>query len=206
MKEKPIIFSSPMIQAILAGRKTQTRRIIKPQPNNKATEVIYSKQWIKTPWVARFKYPSEPECWEVTNSYKCPYGSVGDILWVRETWRKADGMPTGFPYEWKATAEQDGTPIEGPWKPSIFMPREACRIRLEITDIRVERVQYISEADAIDEGIESNESDVYKDYLTGEFYRHPKESYQSLWAKINGKESWNSNPWVWIVEFKRIQP
>jgi hypothetical protein len=209
--ERPIIFSSPMIQAILDGRKTQTRRIIKPS-------LGWDAMWIPSKANETYKDGVQRYTMKVNSQYslpyfKCPYGSIGSILWVRETWRPTmNSMPTGWPYDYKATVEADGTPIEGPWKPSIFMPREACRIRLEITNIRVERVQDISEADAIAEGVESWFSDLfqetrYKDYETPiSDWRNPDSSYRSLWTKINGTDSWNSNPWVWVVEFKRIEP
>ena len=197
MKERPILFSKPMVQAILVGRKTMTRRVIKPQPDSRGlrtTDVLFEDYHGK--------------------EFKCPY-ELGMILWVRETFRNAHGMPTGPRYEYKATALKDGVPIDEPWKPSIFMPREACRIMLEITNIRVERLQDISEEDAINEGVEIaayRPDIIYKQYTLDDNKRKIKlsgwetayYSFKSLWQSINGPESWTANPWVWVIEFKRI--
>ena len=189
---KPILFSTEMVKAILEGRKTQTRRLLKVKgckpfvpDNNFDVETIL--KW--------------------NNDY-FPYGKIGDILWVRETWQKSLN-PNEFVYK---------TDTDNPiyldsnfkWKPSIFMPFTACRIFLKITNIRVERLQDISETDAINEGIEIveqiNKVSFYKRY----FGRNknfttamPKYSYQTLWEKINGKESWDLNPYVWVIEFER---
>ena len=178
MKERPILFNSEMVQAILEGRKIQTRRMIKPQPQGE---------------------------WAAPGRTMCKYGVPGDRLYVKETWRpKGHNFPTGHPYEYKATAEQDGVPLDEPWKPSIHMPKDAARIWLEITDIRVERVQDITEEDAFNEGV-----------LTSTL-NHPhyvytfREGFQHLWDSINakrdnGKYSWEQNPWVWVVEFKMVR-
>lgn len=134
----------------------------------------------------------------------CPYGKSGDRLWVRETHAWVDnGEDSGFVY--RAT-DPDWEETDGwKWKPSLFMPREACRIRLEITDIRVERLNGISESDAIAEGIERWPDGNFKAY--GKYagkYERAVDSYASLWEKINGQESWAKNPFVWVVEFKKI--
>lgn len=222
MKERPILFSTPMVHAILRGRKTQTRRIVKDQPfpESKIGEFIieFSNQWKKYDLIQKIKTSRNPIGYEVVKVWKCPYGKVGDILWVRETWApffidNEDDAPS-FRYK----ANNDDMPK---WKPSIFMPRKACRIRLEITNIRVERLQDISEEDVFSEGIEIDVWDqaiVCKDYADDDFFQDwtddaPKysktparDSYKSLWDKINGKDAWNSNPWVWVIEFKRIEP
>jgi hypothetical protein len=149
----------------------------------------------------------------------CPYGKPGDKLWVRETWKRAE-WPTGHPYEYRATAKQDGTPEDGPWRPSLFMPREACRLLLENKSIRCERLQDISEADAIAEGVESfrpvpgdgEPVTRYRDYMAEKKFLNgksvqkfpftsPIDSFFSLWEYINGPESVDENPWVWVIEF-----
>lgn len=161
---KPILFSTPMVQAILKGQKTQTRRIVK-QPE--AVELLELGQF--------------GDALDLSKHRK------GDILWVRETFRpKSHGMPIGDPYEYRATALEDGNPTDEPWKPSIFMPKEACRIFLKVTNVRVERLQSISEADAKAEGFDSI------------------DLFFALWQNINGTESLAANPWVWVYEFEVI--
>lgn len=216
MKQRGILFKAEMVRAIIEGRKTQTRRIMKPQPQE-VDGVVYHAGG----------YP---------NLLPCPQGEVGDWLWVRETWRpKTHNFPTGHPYEYRATAEQDGTPTDGPWKPSLFMPRAASRITLQITEIRVERLNDISEADAIAEGIEhlftekeieqnpelSLSKNSWKNYLwhgrsgvkrrlieNWEYqysgYKDAKGSYASLWESINGEGSWALNPYVWVIKFDKL--
>jgi hypothetical protein len=208
MKERPILFSSPMVQAILAGRKTQTRRIVKiPAAVDSVTGVGFSAM---TPDNMASVRGFDKTDVHFETFIKIPYGEVGDRLWVRETWRKLPhNTSTGYPYEYRATAEQDGIPIESPWKPSIHMPRIASRITLEITGIMVERLKDISEADAIAEGIE-RDKDGWKHYapntpadaLVG--LPTPCESYRTLWESINGPESWDSNPYVWVISFKKL--
>lgn len=197
MKERPILFSTPMVRAILEGRKSQTRRIIKPQPE-------YSEGMSK--WVL---YPKQhPTVYaDLINAYKyCPYGQPGDVLWVRETWFDA-----GYYFIYRADSTDDGFK----WRPSIFMPKVASRLKLKVTDIRVERVQDITEEDALREGVEymdnqmvEGEDDpcrIYCDYTDNEtILMSAKSSYKSLWKSINGKDSWESNPWVWVIEFERI--
>lgn len=174
MKFIPILFSTPMVQAILDERKTQTRRIVKEQ-------------------ILGIARPGE---------HKCPYGQPGDVLWVRETfqtWRLG--------YIHKATWSTE-LPENIKWKPGIHMPKEACRLFLEIVSVRVERLQDISEQDAISEGVKSTyvhlfQEERYKDYhldVDGEF-RNPVTSFKTLWESINGEDSWESNPWVWVIEF-----
>jgi hypothetical protein len=185
---KPILFQTEMIRAILEGRKTQTRRIIKPQPEE---DIKLIGPEMYNPALADkngFLYPG-PEVFGVYTydgefGVKFPYGKVGDVLWVRETWRGIEQETGGFRYEYKATEKIN---LVDKWKPSIFMPREAARIFLEVTDLRVERVRDISEEDARAEGVSSI------------------MSYKGLWCKINGPGSWDSNPWVWITTFKRIE-
>jgi len=201
--ERPILFSTVMVQAILAGKKTQTRRVVKEpyQSYPVVTKHLTS---------CEFDFHHRGGIGQYTT---CPYGKSNDVLWVRETWRpKGHNFPIGFHYEWKATAEEDGNPTDEPWKPSIFMPKEACRIKLLIKDIRVERVQDITEEDAIREGIghgfQLNAG--WPDYghikngvctLTQDTARM---SFASLWDSIYKKRGygWKVNPWVWIIEFE----
>jgi hypothetical protein len=167
MKERPILFSGPMVRAILEGRKTQTRRIVKPQPL-----CIASGEWIM-------------------NGSACKYGKPGDRLWVRETWwAPRDDVRGEYKREYikyAATLDGMGQPT---WKPSIHMPRWASRINLEVVSVRVERLQNISEEDARAEGI---------------WQPNWPLSWRQLWESINGAGSWEANPWVWVVEFKRIE-
>lgn len=223
IKQRPILFSTPMVQAILEGRKTQTRRTIKPQPDSKATLFSYQPdQWPKKPWIAKFKFKEIEGApyYEVTNDYKCPYGKTGDILWVRETW----AVTCGGKYEYKAdggfppriiheSANESGGEdvVTERWFPSIHMPKEACRLFLRITDIRVERLQDITEEDAKAEGVLQFKDGSYK------FYVEPmpaninpgcssaKDSFFSLWRTINGAESLKANQWVWVISFERTE-
>lgn len=235
MKEKPILFSDPMIQAILEGRKTQTRRVMKDQKglgsaydfvnceNNGCAQLGVSESSRGFGlYVGCGEYPEEgSEFW------KSPYGSIGEGLWVRETWGMEGtgtcGVNGHIDVCYRATDEKGIDPIsievsrkeyikyldrwnkansmKMPWTSSIHMPRWASRLDLEITDIRVERLQDISKEDCIAEGMEG-----LKD-IHGGWH----ESYAELWDSINGKPRsdgldirWNANPWVWVVTFKKI--
>jgi len=179
VKERPILFSAPMVRAILDGRKTQTRRVVKPQPQ------------VTTPTDASW-HDAKRDMWRNLSQFArdcCPYGVVGDRLAVRETWQEV-----GDAFYYRATDEQRHASILGEWKPSIHMPRKACRITLEITGVRVERLNEISVVDCHAEGIAPT--------WEGEF---ETEAFERLWDSINGKKHpWSSNPWVWVLEFKRI--
>ncbi len=200
MKERGVLFSAPMVRAILDDRKMQTRRILKAP---KALEFYGSDD---TPAVVRYlddghsgpgvyihaeEYPDEGSCF-----VRCPYGQPGDRLWVRETWALAD-----VPKKRRTEAVQyRATGDIGPylkWRPSIFMPRWASRITLEVTGIRVERLQDISEGDAKAEGVSATCDDV-------EGRLDARTHFCELWDSINGDLSFLANPWVWVVEFKRI--
>lgn len=200
MKERPILFSAPMVRALLAGTKTQTRRVYKTKNGG---------VW---------PYPNDiPGMRQAARA--CAYGQPGDRLWVRETfvqgwdhdpvtdrikrydsdgkqipiktWYRADGADIGW-------CDADGWEANTPWKPSIHMPRAASRITLEITSVRVERLQDISVADCIAEGIARGGPE-NPDGIE-------KREYRELWESINGPSSWIANPWVWVIEFKRVQP
>lgn len=218
MKERPILFSSSMVRAILDGSKTMTRRIIRPQPTHFNPAGTPRR-------VVPNGGPSESIC--------CPAGEPGDRLWVRETFSgphcmdASDGCKAVPPSKWGDCSRiwywADGNPTEGDWtrpRPSIHMPRWASRILLEITAVRVERLQDISEDDARAEGIERGKDfpGWYRGPLDGdsaglaEAGRHfkiptafPKLAFRALWESINGPKSWAANPWVWVVEFRRVE-
>lgn len=214
-KERPILFSAPMVRAILKGRKTQTRRIVKGDATAERMDSFFTtfgangymffgpeheatfpsreafRQWVNK------TYPETQ--WTI-----CPYGKPGERLWVRETWshdaanveqcrvkyEDAMGGCVYGPY-YRAT---DGAPDTLRWIPSIHMPRWASRINLGITSVRVERLQDISRGDCMAEGCpfpNMAESD-------------PKKWYADLWDSFNGDGAWDKNPWVWVVEFKRV--
>ncbi|QRI88699.1 hypothetical protein JQN63_20425 [Delftia lacustris] len=208
MRERPILFSGPMVRALLAGTKTQTRRVVKPQPDSTHSGFPYwnvggyRASWCRS---AADGGPLVP-----ANPLLCPYGQPGDRLWVRETFghfERNENFKPGCEVFYRA----DGNCLElEPWRPSIHMPRWASRITLEITGVRVERLQDISEADARAEGIECMAGDPecgYRNYLdqTGQDWSlSPRESFQSLWESINGPASWSANPWVWPLDLRRL--
>lgn len=200
MKERPIIFSGLMVRALLDGRKSQTRRMLKPWPKRfLGTWRWKPKGFLEFHWDERMLLTTGTSI-----ERACPYGQAGDRLWVRETWQRCAEC-VGLNYQ--ATVNRpcnctDCDAILGKWKPSIHMFREYARIQLEIVRVRAERLQDISEADAKTEGIAIN-SDLRKaPYGTG--WAHPVSAYKELWESINGPGSWDANPWVWVVEFKRI--
>jgi hypothetical protein len=214
IKERPILFSAPMVRAILEGRKSVTRRAMKVQPvlNGKFWQV-YGAGWSDG-------VTSVPAVTGHSLSTKCPYGKPGDRLWVRETWYcdhfevmrgpylKPDDLDIG-------EARDDGTlvyaadgltPYEAYqpiWKPSIHMPRWACRILLEITDVRVERLQDISRADIRAEGLQCP-PELASDDVSPNYRDWYPAAWRELWESTGG--SWDANPWVWVVEFKRVTP
>jgi hypothetical protein len=189
MKERPILFSAPMVRAILAGTKTQTRRVMKPQPLSVDGGVPFGNapKWAH----------AEPG----SAVMRCPYGKRGDRLWVRETWAYgihalASSHDEDGPFCYAAT-DSKMSRLCTKWRPSIHMPRHASRIKLEVTSVHVERLQDISEADALAEGVNSLPAETR--LLT------PRLDYVALWNAINGPGSWEANPWVWVVEFTRAE-
>lgn len=199
-QERPILFSAPMVRAILDGNKTQTRRVVKPQPI-----------WIAAPYVPFKTSDVDPK-----GIIKCPYGQPGDRLWIRETWG------TRYKYPFPPSQLSKETPlfykadIPAPyvqrWTPSIHMPRWASRIDLYVKNIRIERLQDISEYDAQAEGILccTKDGELYKYGLESwpweEWHYTAKDAFHHLWNLINGKDSWDENPWLWAVDFERIRP
>jgi len=215
---KPILFSTPMVQAILRGEKTQTRRIINPQP----IEDLESGYVFDGKHKSIYKNDSTHEDWRIQFiSDWCKY-KIGNILWVRETWQHTKCLNINFEDEnYGFVYKADGQPWEDyeqwTWKPSIFMPKEACRLFLKLTNIRIERLNDISESDAVAEGIErwteermkSNPTH-YKVYFQNckpedlmSYTSCPIDSYETLWQKINGEKSWAENSFVWVYEFER---
>lgn len=209
---KPILFSTPMVQAIIAGRKTQTRRIIKPQP----THFIANKG--ATPGLTEWAFDAKDIFARPSidgDEIKCPY-QVNDILWVREKFAPptAGQLSTAYMY----AADFPVNPfVKGIWKPSIHMPKEAARLFLRITDIRVQRLKDITEEDAIAEGVEKY-GEGWKAYDVIEKgphkgkshpwnavpYKNAVLSFFSLWQSINGEESLDSDPYVWVYTFERV--
>lgn len=197
MKERPILLSAPMVSAILAGTKTQTRRVVADQ------------------WLYHLDEPGERE----RLLQNCRYGQPGDRLWVRETWNWFDpaelhasrrgarapftGCQGARQIEWVAAYAADG-PLShvkdgarALWRPSIHMPRWASRIDLDVTAVRVERLQDISRGDAMAEGCP------FPNIAQG---HDPRQWYADLWKQIYDASSWDANPWVWVIEFERRKP
>ena len=221
MKERPILFSAPMIRAILAGTKTQTRRLIKPVGND---EGFVLQDYGDGFWPYRSEdgesgFYRDRDGYDTEERIKCPHGQPGDRLWVRESFsgpycmEAQDGMAAAPPSTWAHESRiwywADGDPTHGDWtrpRPSIHMPRWASRITLEVTAVKVERLQDISETDAIAEGIEKTPNGFWSLYgqADADGTYSPRASYRALWESINGPRSWDANPWVWCVSFKRL--
>lgn len=241
IKARPILFSAPMVRALLEGRKTQTRRILKDVPEAPGIdEVVHANPKHAAPYLDAYcggrRTPENPRgmtqwwCWWTRDDrpceqFKIPYGVPGDFLWVRESWHLvhvgggrgggidpfnsydeiylADGHSKHF------TFEGDDDPFlrfasDRP-RPSMFMPRWASRLTLEITDVRVERLQDISETDAIAEGCGDYARSFPKDdpiHETQSRLMWPERAYRVLWEQINGPGSWDANPWVVALSFK----
>jgi hypothetical protein len=225
VRERPILFSGSMVKAILRGEKTQTRRVIakfaatKPRYQGMGYRKITEFQPSSTSgydWIFRSARGSWNDFRHDELLSMCPYGIVGDRLWVRETWRsenenhprvricyRADMTSWGHAIHMETSEKllEFPEPVyesRTPWKPSIFMPRWASRLTLEITDVRIERLQDISHDDAKAEGAEPLESG----NLTGNDYRG---AFRQLWQAISGVKSWDANPFVWAVTFKRLE-
>lgn len=212
MRERPILFSGPMVRAILAGTKTQTRRAIKrPLRHPGWTSYVYFGPSTNNPTCRSKAIECGPDYGDdESDVVYCPYGAAGDRLWCRETgWERPERTPKmmregadtweRYYYDADGLSETDHEEFKA-WgfkrRPSIFMPRWASRISLEITGVRVQRLQDISDADCLAEGIEWP----YPSRAT------PRGAYRSVWEAINGAKSWAATPWVWVIEFKRIDP
>lgn len=218
IKERPILFSGAMVRAILEGRKTVTRRVVKPQPSLPTTH-WWPANGHGPQWMADGPSEATGGTRQTWGWKECPYGQPGDRIWVRETW--SIEMLAGYSeeggysseYELRYRADDSEREISvaagepdpwlnlydsqrGEWRPSIHMPRAACRILLEITTVRVERLQGISTEQIIAEGLSTTlrEHDAEVDL---------RKQWRELWESTGG--DWESNPWVWVVEFKRIE-
>ncbi|HDU8700541.1 TPA: hypothetical protein RG717_002316 [Morganella morganii subsp. morganii] len=209
MKERGIIFNADMVRAILAGRKTQARRIIKAVPT---THDFHG--WVMSSTCAKDEGKA---CWAIGDSpllkdpirRNCPFGKIGDRLWVRETWQC--GLCTESTFAYRATHKpsdlEEGWSEIIKWRPSSQMPRWASRILLEITGVRVEQLQDINEEDAVAEGVAPLHGGYWKHYQP-DWTQHQlsaRGSFVTLWNSINGVDAWYKNPWVWVIEFKQIQ-
>ena len=219
IRERPILFNGDMVRAILEGRKTQTRRIVKNQPcGGWAFDGVYGR--ITSPHPQRGKFGAflrrgVGTSWPELGILPCPYGSPEDQLWVKETFAEPNDQVTIYRANWREdaiTRGLDNIPKDDSgirWKPSIYMPRWASRITLEITNIRVERLNDISEEDAIAEGIERESGEYegyFRDYREPDaITKHARLSYMGLWESINGAGSWGINPWVWVIEFRKLE-
>ncbi|MGP2519126.1 hypothetical protein ACTUSX_04460 [Pantoea ananatis] len=198
MRERPILLNAEMVRAVLDGRKTQTRRAMRTQPHAGVRNSVFVK--------SGFEDGHGKEL-------VCPFGAVGDRLWVRETFATlACGSYEPEKPSWSGSCQEAryratdrladlSADIRGyGWRPSIHMPRWASRITLEITGVRVERLQDISHADAKSEGCWYGRGGGEPDFAV-----NPSDHFPTLWASIYGEESWQANPWVWVIEFKRVE-
>lgn len=211
MKERGMIFNAEMVRAILDGRKTQTRRPIKWK-QTRFTEIAERDDGSLWPWAEDCERGGD--IW-----FACPYGEVGDRIWVRETFRvhsRATDVATlvyraSVRNSWTeqthrvpvAVCNKPATPEK--WTPSIHMPRWASRITLEITDVRVERLNNISYDDAISEGIKQEWTCIDPGLGSYAHKNDVQDDYETLWKSIYGDDSWQANPWVWVIEFKRVE-
>ena len=206
-----MIFNAEMVRAILDGRKTQTRRPIKWK-QTRFTEIGEREEGRK--WWSSEDAEHTCDFW-----HPCPFGAVGDRIWVRETFCTVDDTQYGGGkwVDYRATPKFEASHPAGwdcapndaealKWRPSIHMPRWASRILLEITDVRVERLNAISQEDAQAEGLElTGWRPTYSDPDSGGEVMTPYDNFAELWSSIYGEEGWKSNPWVWVIEFKRVE-
>lgn len=201
IKEHPILFSTNMVNAILAGNKTQTRRIIKPQPDCNGVRYM---QHPPLDWEQYYKEKWKPYMYDTEEgesiAINCPYGGVGEYLWVRESFCKNLSEEVVI---YKADYPNE----KFKWTPSIFMSRKQSRIILKVNNIRVQRIHDITEKDAFAEGIQwlnnGNCEDCFQWTSDKQsWFDYYADCYKYLWNSINGKDSWNSNPWVWVITFK----
>ncbi|HBZ7237079.1 morphogenetic protein [Klebsiella pneumoniae] len=225
MKERGMIFNGEMVRAIIDGRKTQTRRIVKGTDG----AVKFCKEWdingeeIFVVLGEKDHTGMNP----VLGAISCPFGAVGDRIWVRETFQGPLVHEELFE-EYSAYPEKFETPeyceyaadggvrpeycdlddnLRHGWRPSIHMPRWASRILLEITNVRVERLNSMHDVDAMREGIQNLTTCLHSDFgIPGVVNaQHPVRAFQLLWESIYGTDSWHANPWVWVIEFKRVE-
>jgi hypothetical protein len=218
MTTRPILFSAEMVRAILDGRKTQTRRVAPIRELNilqhPGDMITWSVSFLKAVKGVLSSHSggkfSDLQARSIIASQFNPYGKPGDLLWVRETWAPlADCVVLNCAYYRldHEEARSSGPRVDVKWRPSIHMPRWASRITLRITDIRVERLQNISEEDAKAEGCESPLTGAEAPAAgPGVFLADERTSFAILWNKINGPGAWDENPWVWAISFERLMP
>lgn len=223
MKERPILFSEQRVRALLVGQQTQTRRIMKTQafgPGQDHHEGVHAFD-VSANHLHGYKMMSMADI-----SYQCPYGKPGDILWVRETWRgpmvpesdlaeyERDPTPFRLPEycQYRADSNELGQHVlstpeaeEFGWQTAIHMPRWASRINLEITGVRAEKIQDISEDDIMAEGVQTDSHFLNNFFTMNVNSESPKEAYRKAWEKQYGATSWEVNPWVWVIEFQRVE-
>ncbi|HDO7157188.1 hypothetical protein [Klebsiella pneumoniae] len=225
MKERGMIFNGEMVRALLSGRKTQTRREVKLNLDIACLATTYD--WATSLAANHYQGLTEEQIQQKAESLRgvihpvilangqmvsiiCPHGKPGDRIWVRETWARYNIDQNSHDIAYRATTPEDW-PEEGCWRPSIHMPRWASRILLEITDVRVERLNAISEEDAEAEGIDMealyDSQDCYDCIADHNMTGRPTVTgaFKYLWESIYGEEGWKSNPWVWVIEFKRVE-
>ncbi|MDT9738455.1 hypothetical protein [Klebsiella quasipneumoniae] len=228
MTERGMIFNAEMVRALLSGRKTQTRRIMKVQPESNQLGLLLITDSTKHSDIGKYHWGESNATGNHVRSklFSCPFGAVGDRIWVRETW--SSDFANYYPNDrvWYAADNNRRLDIEvvdgvrgiySPesdvhvpfrWQPSIHMPRWASRILLEITDVRVERLNAISEEDARAEGIiDGGCLNCGEPEPCGCANPEPDatDAFAYLWQSIYGQESWNANPWVWVIEFERVE-
>lgn len=245
MKARPILMSAPMIRALLDGRKTQTRRILTPQPRPPVARWVAEDNW----WMPKAVSDTIRQQFITTwpNATRCPYGQPGDLLWVREAWQLHSRATDLAKVVYRASeaashsefhelipvsliGNMQPKPFQQGWRSSIHMPRWASRLTLELTAVRVERLQDISEADAVAEGcfftdygqrcFHQGQGDIVTCPAKAEHHQQKpgwmwgatkssdqclssaRSAYGNLWNSINGPNSWAANPWVWVLEFR----
>jgi hypothetical protein len=238
-RERPILFSGPMVRALLAGRKTQTRRVLRPQPPTVEDVVtrtgtdfgFYNPATYHEPFLGQSSF--KPTTWSVTgpcgvvrdlvgqSDWECPYGAPGDRLWVRETTCRTDWKPgtSGKPADpldgtvraYRADYREDElfpAPWEPEWIPSIHMPRWASRILLEVTEVRVERLQDLSVADAVAEGSCTRHPEGVFHLLGEGLLGDARQCFREAWDGLNARRGfgWQANPYVWAITVRRLSP
>ena len=223
MRERPILFSAPMVRALLAGNKTQTRRVVKPQPPLAARDAGCITSSTDPSHVGAWWWLDSLDLLEagvVGEEFRCPHGQPGDRLWVRETFATC-GSRVRYRADQADPNDYPGVNFQ-PWRPSIHMPRSASRITLEITDVRVQRLHDITCEDILAEGvrvpaceqtgnalIDISTPDGPGAFLTREQFKNPdallRAHWAALWCAINGRASWDANPWVWAITFQRVE-
>lgn len=229
MKERGMIFNGEMVRAILDGRKTQTRREIKLNLDIACLATTYD--WATSLAANHHQGLTEEQIQQKAESLRgvihpvildngqmvsiiCPHGKPGDRIWVRETWAEAGASApdlklyrANYPEHVPSIYENVPPAEEIRWTPSIHMPHTASRILLEITDVRVERLNSIHDVDAMREGMQNLTTCSHADFgIPGVVNaQHPVRAFQLLWESIYGADNWKANPWVWVIEFKRVE-